>query len=260
MKPVTLKSRDGLTIHGYLTLPNGVEPKNLPVVVNPHGGPWYRDTWGFNPEVQFLANRGFAVFQLNFRGSTGYGKTFWQASFKEWGKKMQDDITDGVTWLIDQGIADPKRVAIYGASYGGYATLAGLAFTPDLYACGVDYVGVANLFTFMSTIPPYWELYRQMMYEMVGDPVKDSVLMAEASPVYHVDNIRVPVLVAQGANDPRVNINESNQIVDGLKKRGIEVVYMVKENEGHGFSNEENTFDFYRAMEEFLTKQLLTNK
>ena len=260
MKPVTLKSRDGLTIHGYLTLPNGVEPKNLPVVVNPHGGPWYRDTWGFNPEVQFLANRGFAVFQLNFRGSTGYGKTFWQASFKEWGKKMQDDITDGVTWLIDQGIADPKRVAIYGASYGGYATLAGLAFTPDLYACGVDYVGVANLFTFMSTIPPYWELYRQMIYEMVGDPVKDSVLMAEASPVYHVDNIRVPVLVAQGANDPRVNINESNQIVDGLKKRGIEVVYMVKENEGHGFSNEENTFDFYRAMEEFLTKQLLTNK
>jgi len=260
MKPITYKSRDGLTIHGYLTVPKGVEAKNLPVVVNPHGGPWARDNWGFNGEIQFLANRGFAVFQMNFRGSTGYGKAFWQASFKEWGKKMQDDITDGVKWLIDEGIADPDRIAIYGGSYGGYATLAGLAFTPDLYTCGVDYVGVSNLFSFMNTIPPYWELYRQMMYEMVGDPSKDSVLMAEASPVYHVDKIKVPVLVAQGANDPRVNIDESNQIVEALKSRGIEVVYMVKDNEGHGFANEENRFDFYRAMEEFLTRQLLSKE
>jgi len=260
MKPVSYKSRDGLTIHGYLTVPKGVESKNLPVVVNPHGGPWYRDSWGFRGEVQFLANRGFAVFQMNFRGSTGYGKEFWKASFKEWGKKMQDDISDGVKWLIDEGIADPDRIAIYGGSYGGYATLAGLAFTPDLYACGVDYVGVSNLFTFMNTFPPYWELYREMMYEMVGDPVKDSALLAEASPVFHVDNIKVPLLVAQGANDPRVNIDESNQIVEALKNRGIEVVYIVKENEGHGFMNEENTFDFYRAMEEFLTKQLLNKE
>lgn len=260
MKPISYKSRDGLTIHGYLTVPKGVEAKNLPIVVNPHGGPWFRDSWGFRGEVQFLANRGFAVFQMNFRGSTGYGKTFWQASFKEWGKKMQDDITDGVKWLIDEGIADPDRIAIYGGSYGGYATLAGLAFTPDLYACGVDYVGVSNLFTFMNTIPPYWKLYLQMMYEMVGDPVKDSVMLAETSPVFHVDNIKVPVLVAQGANDPRVNIDESNQIVEALKGRGIEVVYMVKDNEGHGFLNEENTFDFYRAMEEFLTKQLLSKE
>ncbi|MEA2031451.1 MAG: S9 family peptidase [candidate division Zixibacteria bacterium] len=260
MKPITYKSRDGLTIHGYLTVPKGVEAKNLPIVVNPHGGPWARDSWGFRGEVQFLANRGFAVFQMNFRGSVGYGKAFWETSFKQWGKKMQDDITDGVKWLINEGIADPDRIAIYGGSYGGYATLAGLAFTPDLYACGVDYVGVSNLFTFMNTMPPYWELFRQMMYEMVGDPVKDSVLLVEASPVFHVDNIKVPVLVAQGANDPRVNIDESNQIVDALKKRGIEVVYMVKDNEGHGFSNEENRFDFYRAMEKFLTKQLLSKK
>ncbi len=260
MKAVTYTTRDGMTIHGYLTVPVGVEPKNLPVVVNPHGGPWARDSWGFNGEVQFLANRGFAVFQMNFRGSTGYGKKFWQSSFKQWGKTMQDDITDGVNWLIDQGIADPKRIAIYGGSYGGYATLAGLAFTPDLYCCGVDYVGVSNLFTFMNSIPPYWEPFRNMFYEMVGNPAEDSALFAAASPVYHVDNIKVPVLVAQGANDPRVNINESNQIVDALKKKGIEVVYMVKDNEGHGFANEENKFDFYRAMEEFLTKQLLTKK
>ncbi len=177
MKPVEYTSRDGLTIHGYLTLPNGLEPKNLPVVVNPHGGPWARDRWGFNPEVQFLANRGYAVLQMNFRGSTGYGKAFWQASFKEWGKAMQNDITDGAQWLIAQGIADPKRIAIYGGSYGGYATLAGLAFTPDLYACGVDYVGVSNMFTFLNSFPPYWELGRKMIYEMVGDPEKDKELL-----------------------------------------------------------------------------------
>ncbi|HVP36058.1 MAG TPA: S9 family peptidase [Terriglobales bacterium] len=256
MKPVTYQSRDGLTIHGYLTLPKGETPKNLPVVINPHGGPWYRDVWGFNPEVQFLANRGYAVFQMNFRGSTGYGKKFWEASFKEWGKKMQDDITDGVKWLIQQGTADPKRVAIYGASYGGYATLAGLTFTPDLYTCGVDYVGVSNMFTFMKSIPPYWKPYLDMFHEMVGDPSKDSLMFASVSPVFHVDQIKIPLLVAQGAKDPRVNINESNQIVDALKKRGIEVEYMVKDNEGHGFANEENRFDFYQAMEKFLAKCL----
>jgi dipeptidyl aminopeptidase/acylaminoacyl peptidase len=256
MKPLTYTSRDGLTIHGYLTLPQGLKPKRLPVVVNPHGGPWGRDVWGYNPEVQFLANRGYAVLQVNFRTSTGYGRKFWEAGFKQWGLKIQDDITDGVKWLIDQGIADPKRIGIYGGSFGGYATLAGLAFTPDLYACGVDYVGVSNLFTLIKTIPPYWEPMRQMFYEMMGDPEKDKELYEKVSPVFHADNIKVPVLVAQGANDPRVNKAESDQIVEALKKRGIEVVYMVKDNEGHGFRNEENRFDFYRAMEEFLGKHL----
>ncbi|MHB2154344.1 S9 family peptidase [Calditrichota bacterium GD2] len=256
MQPITFKSRDGLTIHGYLTLPKGLEPKNLPVVVNPHGGPWYRDVWGFNPEVQFLANRGYAVLQINFRGSTGYGKKFWELSFKQWGKKMQDDITDGVQWLIKQGIADPKRIAIYGGSYGGYATLAGLAFTPDLYACGIDYVGVSNLFTFLNTIPPYWKPYLDMFHEMVGHPQRDSVLLAEASPVFHADKIKAPLFIAQGANDPRVNKAESDQMVEALRKRGVEVEYMVKDNEGHGFRNEENRFDFYRAMEKFLAEHL----
>lgn len=256
MKPVTYTSRDGLTIQGYLTLPKGYEPKNLPVVINPHGGPWARDYWGFNPEVQFLANNGYAVLQMNFRGSTGFGKKFWESSFKQWGRTMQDDISDGVKWLIDQGIADPKRVAIYGGSYGGYATLAGLTLTPDLYAAGVDYVGVSNMFTFMNTIPPYWKPMLDMLYEMVGNPVTDSLLLAEVSPVFQVDKIKAPLFVAQGANDPRVNKAESDQIVQALKTRGIDVEYMVKDNEGHGFRNEENRFDFYRAMISFLDKHL----
>jgi dipeptidyl aminopeptidase/acylaminoacyl peptidase len=256
VKPIVYTSRDGLTIHGYLTLPKGIDAKNLPVVINPHGGPWARDGWYFNQEAQFLANRGYAVLQMNFRGSTGYGKKFWEASFKEWGKKMQDDITDGVEYLKKEGIADPKRIAIYGASYGGYATLAGVTFTPDLYACAVDYVGVANLFTFMKTIPPYWKPYLDQFYEMVGDPEKDSLLFAEASPVFHADKIKVPLFVAAGANDPRVNKAESDQMVNALRNRGIEVEYMVKENEGHGFLNQNNQFDFYGAMEKFLEKYL----
>ena len=256
MKAIEYKSRDGLTIHGYLTLPKGVDAKNIPVVVNPHGGPWARDSWGFNPEAQMLANRGYGVLQMNFRGSTGYGKEFWLKSQKQWGKTMQDDITDGVNWLIKEGIADPKRVAIYGGSYGGYATLAGVTFTPDLYACAVDYVGVSNLFTFMKTIPPYWEPYKAMFQELVGDPVKDSVLMASASPALHADKIKTPLLVAQGANDPRVNKAESDQMVDALKKRGVEVEYMVKNDEGHGFANENNRIDFYKAMDKFFDKYL----
>jgi dipeptidyl aminopeptidase/acylaminoacyl peptidase len=256
MKPIEYKSRDGLTIHGYLTLPKGRPATNLPVVVNPHGGPWARDEWGFNPEVQFLANRGFAVLQVNFRSSTGYGRKFLEVGFRQWGLSMQDDITDGVKWLIDQGIADPKRVAIYGGSYGGYAVLAGLTKEPDLYAAGVDYVGVSNLFTFMKTVPPYWKPFLEMMYEMVGNPEKDKQLFEENSPALHADRIKAPLFVAQGAKDPRVNINESNQIVEALRKRGVEVEYMVKENEGHGFHNEENRFAFYEAMEKFLAKHL----
>ena len=259
MNPITYTSRDGLTIEGYLTLPKGYtmeNAKNLPVVVNPHGGPWIRDSWGYNPEVQFLASRGYAVLQMNFRASTGYGRKFTELGYKQWGQTMQNDITDGVKWLIKEGIADPKRVAIYGASYGGYATLAGVTFTPDLYACAVDYVGVSNLLSFMNTIPPYWKPLLDMMHEMIGDPETDKEMMEKYSPVFHVDQIKAPLFIAQGANDPRVNKAESDQMVEALKKRGVEVEYMIKENEGHGFSNEENKFDFYRAMEKFLDKYL----
>ncbi|HYK75937.1 MAG TPA: S9 family peptidase [Daejeonella sp.] len=260
IKPITYKSRDGLEIHGYLTLPLGLEPKNLPVIIHPHGGPWARDSWFFNPEVQFLANRGYAVLQMNFRGSTGYGKKFWEASFKQWGKQMQDDITDGVEWLKKEGIADEKRIAIYGASYGGYATLAGITFTPNLYAAAVDYVGVSNLFTFMNTIPPYWKPYLDQFHQMVGDPKKDSLLFVAASPALHTDKIKTPLFIAQGANDPRVNKAESDQMVEALKKRGVTVEYMVKHDEGHGFYNQDNQYDFYGAMEKFLEQHLKPKK
>lgn len=257
MQPIQYESRDGLTIYGYLTLPQGVAHTNLPVVVNPHGGPWARDNWGYNPEVQLLASRGYAVLQMNFRGSTGYGRKFWEASFKQWGQRMQDDITDGVQWLIEQGIADPNRIAIYGGSYGGYATLAGVTYTPDLYRCAIDYVGVSNLFTFMKTIPPYWQPYLEMMYEMVGNPEgEDSVMMRQASPAYHVEKITTPLLVVQGANDPRVNIDESDQIVRAMREHGVEVPYMVKYDEGHGFRNEENRIEFYKVMLGFLRKHM----
>ncbi len=257
--PIDYQSRDGLKINGYLTLPKGYNmenAKNLPVVINPHGGPWARDSWGFNPEIQFLANRGYAVLQMNFRGSTGYGRRFFEASFKKWGREMQDDVTDGTQWLIDKGIADSSRIAIYGGSYGGYATLMGLVKEPQMYAAGVDYVGVSNMFTFMKTIPPYWEPMLEMMYEMVGDVEKDSAMLREVSPVFHVDKIKAPLFIAQGKNDPRVNVDESDQMVKAMKDKGIKVEYLVKNNEGHGFRNEENKFDFYRAMEKFLNKQL----
>ena len=258
MKPIQYTSRDGLVIHGYLTLPKGVDASNLPVVINPHGGPWARDNWGFNPEIQFLANRGYAVLQMNFRGSVGYGRAFWEASFKEWGLKMQDDITDGVNWLIENGIADKEKVAIYGGSYGGYTTLAGITLTPDLYACAIDYVGVSTLFTFMNTIPPYWEQFRQMLYEMVGDPENeaDKARMEATSPVFLIDKIKRPLLIAQGANDPRVAQAESDQMVEALKANGIDVEYILKTDEGHGFRNEENRFEFYEMMETFLGKYL----
>ncbi|MEP7234776.1 MAG: prolyl oligopeptidase family serine peptidase, partial [Ignavibacteriota bacterium] len=189
MKPISYVSRDGLTINGYLTLPKGEDPKNLPVIINPHGGPWERNYWGYNAEVQLFANRGYAVLQMNFRGSKGYGRKFWEASFKQWGRRMQDDISDGVAWLISEGIADPKRIAIYGGSYGGYCALAGMTFTPELYACGIDYVGVSNLFTFMNSLPPYWRPQLEMTYEMIGDPEKDHDQLMATSPVFHVDKI-----------------------------------------------------------------------
>lgn len=262
MHAVSYTTRDGLEIEAYLSLPVGLTPetaRNLPVVVNPHGGPWARDAWGYDSEAQFLCNRGYAVFQMNFRGSTGYGRRFLEAGYGQWGLKMQDDITDGVEWLIQQGIADASRIAIYGGSYGGYATLAGLAFTPDLYACGVDYVGVSNLLTFMQTIPPYWQPMLQMMYEQVGHPEHDRQRLEATSPALHADQIKAPLFVAQGANDPRVNKAESDQMVEAVRRRGVDVEYMVKDDEGHGFMRQANRFDFYRAMERFLARHIGTD-
>lgn len=259
MHPVCYTTRDGLEIEAYLSLPHGYTPdtaKSLPTIINPHGGPWARDKWGFSSETQFLCNRGYAVFQMNFRGSTGYGRRFLEAGYKQWGRAMQDDITDGVEWLKARGISDPKRITIYGGSYGGYATLAGITYTPDLYACAIDYVGVSNLLTFMQTIPPYWKPMLEMMYEQVGDPVRDREMLEACSPALHADRIVAPLFIAQGANDPRVNKAESDQMVAALRARGVEVEYMVKENEGHGFHNQENRFDFYRAMERFLARHL----
>ena len=262
MHAVNYTTRDGLEIEAYLSLPAGLTPdtaRGLPVVVNPHGGPWARDVWGYDSEAQFLCNRGYAVFQMNFRGSTGYGRRFLEAGYGQWGLKMQDDITDGVCWLTDKGIAEPSRIAIYGGSYGGYATLAGLAFTPDLYACGVDYVGVSNLLTFMQAIPPYWQPMLQMMYEQVGHPDHDRERLEATSPALHADQIKAPLFVAQGANDPRVNKAESDQMVEALRRRGVDVEYMVKDDEGHGFMRQANRFDFYRAMERFLARHIGTD-
>lgn len=259
MKPIRFMARDGLEIHGYLTLPIGVEARDLPVVVNPHGGPWARDSWGFNPEVQFLANRGYAVLQINFRGSTGYGRQFWEASFGQWGLSMQDDISDGVAWLLKQRIADPSKLAIYGGSYGGYATLMALCKTPDVYAAAIDYVGVSNLLTFMDTIPPYWRPLLEKMYTMVGHPEHDKARLEATSPALNAQHIKTPLFIAQGAQDPRVNKAESDQMVNALKARGVEVEYMVKDNEGHGFHNEENKFEFYERMEQFLDQHLQPN-
>ena len=270
MHAVRYTTSDGWDIEAYLSLPKGVELvqegdtlrlKNgapVPVVVNPHGGPWARDYWGYSSEVQFLCSRGYAVFQMNFRGSTGYGRRFLEASYKQWGLKMQDDITEGVQWLIRSGIVDARRIAIYGGSYGGYAALAGICFTPHLYCCAIDYVGVSNLFTFLQTIPPYWRPMLEMMHEQVGDPEGDHEQLAATSPALHADRICCPLFIAQGANDPRVNKAESDQMVEALRARGIAVEYMVKDNEGHGFRNEENRFAFYRAMERFLHQHLRT--
>lgn len=256
MTPIAYQARDGLTIHGYLTLPVGATSGNLPAIMVVHGGPEVRDHWGYNPEVQLLANRGMAVLQVNYRVSTGYGKQFWEAGFKQWGLKQQDDITDGAKWLIEKGIADPKRFAIYGGSYGGYATLMGLIKTPDLFACGIDYVGVSSLFSLFEMMPAYWEPLRQTMYVTIGNPKDDVKQFMATSPVYHADKIVKPLFIAQGANDPRVAKRQSDEMVAAMRKRGVEVQYMVKENEGHGFSNVENSFDFYRAMEKFLAEHL----
>ena len=254
MKPVVIPARDGLKLNSYLTLPVGVAPKNLPLVLFVHGGPWGRDTWGYSGYPQWLANRGYAVLQVNFRASTGYGKKFLHAGDKQWGLKMQDDLTDAVNWAIKQGYADPKRVAITGGSYGGYATLAGLAFTPDLYACGVDIVGPSNLKTLLNSIPPYWKPMRAMFDARMGniDDPKEAELVKNASPLFKANAIKKPLLIGQGANDPRVNHAESEQIVDAIEKNNGSVTYVVYSDEGHGFARPENNIDFNARAEAFL--------
>lgn len=259
MEPVSYPSSDGLEIPAYLTIPVGVEKRDLPVVVLVHGGPkGPRDYWGYNSYAQMLANRGYAVLQPNFRASGGYGKEFLNAGDREWGKKMQDDITWGVKYLISQGIADPNRVAIMGGSYGGYATLAGLAFTPELYACGVDIVGPSNLFTLMQSIPPYWEAARKSLYEMVGDPETEEgqKLLRERSPLFSAGKIIRPLLIIQGAHDPRVKQAESDQIVVAMRDSGNEVEYILADDEGHGFRKPVNNMAMWVAVEKFLAKHL----
>ncbi len=258
MRVICYKSSDGLEIPAYLTLPKGVEPKNLPLVVFPHGGPWARDVWGYHTYAQFLANRGYAVLQPNFRGSTGYGKKFLNAGNKQWGEKMQDDITWGVKYLIEQGIADPRRVGIMGGSYGGYATLAGVAFTPDLYAAAVSIVGPSNLITLLESIPPYWEAARKIFHHRMGDPStpEGRAQLERQSPLNSAHKIKTPLLVVQGANDPRVKKSESDQIVVALRDRGFPVEYLVAPDEGHGFARPVNQMAMIAAAEKFLAKHL----
>ena len=258
MKPVSYKSSDGLEIPAYLTLPRGVAAKNLPTLMLPHGGPWGRDQWGYNALAQFFANRGYAVLQPNFRGSTGYGRKFLDAGNLQWGRKMQDDVTWGVKYLIAQGIADPKRVGVIGGSYGGYATLAGVAFTPDLYSAAVDIVGPSNLITLLDSIPPYWESIRKMFYQRMGDPStpEGKKQLMEESPLNFADKIKTPLLVAQGANDPRVNRREAEQIVIALRDRGFPVEYILAPDEGHGFARPVNNLALFMASEKFFALHL----
>jgi dipeptidyl aminopeptidase/acylaminoacyl peptidase len=258
MKSVTYKSSDGLEIPAYLTLPKGTEGKNLPALVIPHGGPWGRDQWGYNQLAQFFADRGYAVLMPNFRGSTGYGRKFLDAGNLEWGRKMQDDVTWGVKYLVAEGIADPKRVGILGGSYGGYATLAGVTFTPDLYAAAVDIVGPSNLITLLDSIPPYWEAARKIFYARMGDPTtpQGKALLIEESPIHSADKIKTPLLVAQGANDPRVNRREAEQIVIALRDRGFPVEYILAPDEGHGFARPINNLALFMESERFLAQHL----
>jgi len=256
MEPVSFTSRDGLEVEGYLTLPPGMAPENLPMVLNVHGGPWARDGWGYDPEAQWFANRGYACLQVNFRGSTGYGKEFLNAGNREWGGRMHDDLVDAVGWAVERGVADPERVAIYGGSYGGYAALVGATFTPDLFRCAVDIVGPSNIITLIESVPPYWKPLIATFTERVGDPETEPEFLKSRSPLFFVDRIRIPLLIAQGANDPRVKQAESEQIVSAMKERGVDHEYLLFEDEGHGFARPENRLKFYSAAEEFLAKHL----
>ena len=256
LEPFSYQARDGLTVHGYLTFPPGADRLDLPAVLFVHGGPWGRDGWGYDPNAQWLANRGYLCVQVNFRGSTGYGKSFLNAGDREWGGAMQNDLSDAVAYVISRGWADPARIAIMGGSYGGYATLAGAAFTPDLYCCGVDIVGPSNLITLIETIPPYWAPLIAEFHRRVGDPAKDRDFLWSRSPLSRADQIRIPLLIGQGANDPRVKQAESEQIVDALRRHGIEHDYMLFADEGHGFARPENRLAFYAEADKFLARYL----
>jgi dipeptidyl aminopeptidase/acylaminoacyl peptidase len=256
MEPISYKAKDGLTIHGYLTKPVGIEAKNLPAVLLVHGGPWARDEWGYDPMAQWLANRGYAVLQVNFRGSTGYGKAFLNAGNKEWAGKMHQDLIDAKEWLVKQGVADPKKVAIMGGSYGGYATLVGLTFTPEEFACGVDIVGPSNIVTLLKTVPPYWAPAKALFAKRVGDLEKEEEFLKERSPLFKATAITKPLLIGQGANDPRVKQAESDQIVEAMRKNGKPVEYVVYPDEGHGFARPENRLHFFAISEQFLAKHL----
>jgi dipeptidyl aminopeptidase/acylaminoacyl peptidase len=256
MEPFSFPARDGLVIHGYLTFPPGLGRTGLPAVVDVHGGPQVRDTWGYNPEAQWLANRGYLCIQVNYRGSTGYGKAFVAAGDREWGGKMHDDLVDAVEYAVSQGWADRSKVAIYGGSYGGYAALVGAAFTPDVFCCAVDIVGPSNLKTLLETIPPYWAPMIAQLYRRVGNPETDAEFLWSRSPLSRARDIRIPLLIAQGANDPRVKQAESEQIVAALTEAGIDHEYMLFPDEGHGFAKPENRIKFYTAAERFLAKYL----
>jgi len=259
MRAVTITSRDGLALHSYLTLPLAMEPRELPAVLLVHGGPWARDAWGYDPQAQFLANRGYAVLQVNYRGSTGFGKRFTHAAEHEFAGRMHDDLIDGVEWLVGEGIADRSRIGIYGGSYGGYAALVGATFTPDVFAAVVSVVGPSSLVTLVRSFPPYWRPFlASTWFRYVGDPDDPEQLadLEARSPLNRVDAIRAPLLVVQGANDPRVTKAESDQIVAALRARGVEVEYLVKDDEGHGFVKPENRMDAYRAIERFFAKHL----
>jgi dipeptidyl aminopeptidase/acylaminoacyl peptidase len=256
MEPFAFAARDGVMIYGYLTFPPDSDRHNLPAVLDVHGGPWHRDVWGYNAEAQWLANRGYLCVQVNFRGSTGYGKDFVNLGNKQWGAAMQDDLLDAVAWVTDRGYADPSRVAIYGGSYGGYAALAGAAFTPDVFAAAVDIVGPSNLKTLIESIPPYWAPLVAQFHTRVGNPETEADFLWERSPLSKADQIRIPLLIAQGANDPRVKQAESEQIVAALKERGIDYQYMLFPDEGHGFAQPENRLKFYAAAEAFLARHL----
>ncbi|MBE8998575.1 S9 family peptidase [Nostoc sp. LEGE 12447] len=256
MQPISYEARDGLTIHSYLTTPVGIPTQNLPTVLLVHGGPWARDTWGFSPTAQWLANRGYAVLQVNFRGSTGYGKAFLNAGNREWAGKMHDDLIDSVNWLVEQGISDPQKIAIMGGSYGGYATLVGLTFTPEIFAAGVDIVGPSNLITLIETIPSYWEPLKAMLYHRVGNLETEEEFLKSRSPLFFADRIQKPLLIGQGANDPRVKQSESDQIVNAMQQAGLPVQYALYTDEGHGFARPENRLHFFAIAEEFLAKYL----
>ncbi len=256
MESISFTSRDGLTIYGYITFPPDKARENLPMVLRVHGGPFMRDMWGFHSEVQWLANRGYICLQVNYRGSSGYGKAFLNAGNREWGGKIHNDLVDAVNWAVDKGYADPDRVAIYGASFGGYAALVGATFTPDLFCCAIDAFGPGNLVTWIKLIPPYWTGFLANMYKRVGNPETDAEFLRSISPLFKVDRIEIPILIAQGANDVRVKCSESEQIVDELRKKGIDYEYLLFEDEGHGFVKPENKLEFYAAAEEFLAEHL----